>query len=141
MSVLRTEPLSNWAVVGGRARLAAGSVTHVLPSRVIEIVEYIDTKGKNPFRRWVSGLDAGARARVLAAVLRMEGGNFSVAKGIGSGVSELRLDFGPGYRIYFGRDGERLVILLGGGSKKRQQTDIEEAHACWAAYKRRKREE
>ncbi len=108
---------------------------------MIEIVEYIDAGGKNPFGRWVSGLDAGVKARVLAAVLRMEGGNFSAAKGIGSGVSELRLDFGPGYRIYFGRDGERLVILLGAGSKKRQQADIEEAQACWVAYKRRKREE
>jgi putative addiction module killer protein len=71
----------------------------------------------------------------------MENGNFSGAKAVGSGVHELRLDFGPGYRVYFGRDGERIVILLGGGSKQRQQTDIAAAQALWAEYKRRKRTE
>jgi len=60
---------------------------------------------------------------------------------VGVGVSELRLDFGAGYRVYFGKDGKRLVILLAGGSKKRQQADIEAAHTLWAEYKRRKREE
>jgi putative addiction module killer protein len=60
---------------------------------------------------------------------------------VGAGVSELRLVFGPGYRVYFGRDGERLVILLAGGTKKRQQADIEEAQSLWAEYKRRKRDE
>jgi putative addiction module killer protein len=77
---------------------------------------------------------------VIAAVLRMESGNFSAAKSAGAGVSELRLDFGPGYRVYFGKDGEQLVILLAGGSKKRQQADIETAQALWAEYKIRKRE-
>jgi putative addiction module killer protein len=71
----------------------------------------------------------------------MEHGNFSAAKAVGSGVSEVRLDFGPGYRVYFGKDGERLVILLGGGTKRRQQADIDEAHTLWAEYKNRKREE
>ena len=71
----------------------------------------------------------------------MGNGNFSAAKSAGSGVSELRLDFGPGYRVYFGKDGERLVILLGGGTKKRQQADIDKAHVLWADYKKRKREE
>jgi len=70
----------------------------------------------------------------------MESGNLSGAKSVGAGVAEIRLDFGPGFRIYFGRDGESLVVLLGGGSKKRQQTDIEEAQALWAEYKKRKRE-
>ena len=73
-------------------------------------------------------------------MLRVENGNFSTAKGVGSGVFELRLDFGPGYRVYFGKDGEQLVILLGGGSKRRQQADILAAHALWAEYKKRKRE-
>jgi putative addiction module killer protein len=72
---------------------------------------------------------------------RLERGNTSAAKGVGAGVFELRLDFGPGYRIYFGKDGEQLVILLVGGSKKRQQADIERAHALWQEYKTRKREE
>ncbi len=65
----------------------------------------------------------------------MEAGNFSAAKGIGSGLFALRLDFGPGYRVYFGKDGERLVILLAGGSKRRQQQDIQKARALWSEYK------
>jgi putative addiction module killer protein len=65
-------------------------------------------------------------------------GNFSNVKAVGSGVFEYRIDFGPGYRVYFGKDGERLVILLGGGTKKRQQQDITAATANWLDYKRRK---
>jgi putative addiction module killer protein len=71
----------------------------------------------------------------------LEHGNFSNAKAVGLGVSELRLDFGPGYRIYFGKDGEHLVILLAGGTKRRQQADIDLAQAYWVEYKKRKREE
>ena len=104
-----------------------------------ELREYLDDKGRNRYRDWLVTLDATARARVIAAVLRMESGNFSGAKSIGSSVYELRLDFGPGYRVYFGSDGEQVVILLIGGSKKRQQMDINIAHALWADYKRRKR--
>jgi len=65
----------------------------------------------------------------------VEQGNFASSKSVGAGVSELRLDFGPGYRIYFGREGERLVILLGGGTKSRQQADIKNAQALWQEYK------
>jgi putative addiction module killer protein len=108
---------------------------------MIEVREYVDAKGRSPYRDWLIKLDAATIARVIAAVLRMEGGNFSNAKTVGVGVSELRLDFGAGYRVYFGKDGKRLVILLAGGSKKRQQADIEAAHTLWAEYKRRKREE
>jgi putative addiction module killer protein len=60
---------------------------------------------------------------------------------VGGGIAELRLDFGPGYRIYYGRDGETLVVLLGGGTKRRQQEDIKTAQALWLEYKKRKREE
>jgi putative addiction module killer protein len=76
---------------------------------------------------------------VTIALTRMEQGNFSNAKSVGAGVYECRIDFGPGYRVYFGKDGDRLVILIGGGTKKRQQKDIAAAQECWAAYKRRKR--
>jgi len=69
--------------------------------------------------------------------VRMEQGSFSDVKPVGRGVSEYRLDFGPGYRIYFGRDGDQLVILLGGGTKKRQSRDIDAAKNHWAAYKSR----
>ena len=70
---------------------------------------------------------------------RIEQGNLSNVKGVGQGVLEYRLDFGPGYRVYFGRDGEVLVILLAGGTKKRQQRDIEAAQARWVDYKQRKK--
>ena len=86
-------------------------------------------------------MNAVAAARVVAALVRMEQGNFSNTKGIGGGVLECRIDFGPGYRIYFGRDGDSIVILLGGGTKKRQQKDIEAARTLWKEYKRRKRQE
>jgi len=76
-------------------------------------------------------LEAVARAKVTRAIARMEQGNFSSVKTVGRGVLEYRIDFGPGYRVYFGRDGETLVILLTGGTKKRQQRDIDAAHACW----------
>src|SRR5271170_7939462 len=116
-------------------------VTIVLLLWVIELLEYVNVKGVSPFAEWREQLDATTRARVTTAVLRLESCNFSTAKGVGSAVYELRMDFGPGYRVYFGKDGETLVVLLGGGTKKRQQADIEAAQALWQEYKRRKREE
>ena len=71
----------------------------------------------------------------------MEQGNFSNVKGVGAGVYEYRIDFGPGYRVYFGKDGDYLVILLAGGTKKRQHADIAAAKEYWRDYKRRKRQE
>lgn len=103
------------------------------------VVEYEDEDGKSPFGAWFSSLNVPAALKVRTATIRMEHGNFSDVKPVGQGVSECRLDFGPGYRIYFGRDGDRLVILLGGGTKKRQSRDINAAKNHWAAYKRRKR--
>jgi putative addiction module killer protein len=108
---------------------------------VIEIRQYIDRSGRNPFDRWFLKLDDDTQARITVSLDRLERGNFSAAKGVGAGVFELRLDFGPGYRVYFGKDGERIVILLGGGTKKRQQTDIDAACALWKEFKERKREE
>ncbi len=108
---------------------------------MIEIREYIDTLGRSPFARWFDGLNAHAAAKVATALARMEQGNLSNAKRVGAGVSEYRIDFGPGYRVYFGKDGDTLIILLGGGTKKRQQRDIEAARDLWREYKRRKRQE
>jgi putative addiction module killer protein len=116
-------------------------VTQELPYGVIEVREYVDFQGTSPYGNWLKSLDVGPRARVITAILRVERGNFADAKSVGAGVSELRLDFGPGDRVYFGRDGEKLVILLGGGSKRKQQTDIQRAQAYWAEYMRRKRVE
>ena len=108
---------------------------------MVELRGYIDEKGKRRFADWLEELDAAAAAKVAIALTRMEQGNFSNAKGVGAGVHEYKIDFGPGYRIYFGKDGDRLVILVGGGTKKRQQQDIAAAQECWAAYKRRKKRE
>jgi putative addiction module killer protein len=107
---------------------------------LIEVRQYIDRLGRNPFERWLDGLDDYTQARITVALARVESGNFSAAKGVGAGVFELRLDFGPGYRVYFGKDGDTLVILLGGGTKKRQQADIAATQAMWQEYKKRKRE-
>jgi len=112
----------------------------VLPSSwTIELRGYIDESGNKRFAQWLERLDAAAAAKVTIALARMEPGNHSNVKGVGPGVFEYKIDFGPGYRIYFGKDGDRLVILLGGGTKKRQEQDIAEAQECWAAYKRRKK--
>jgi putative addiction module killer protein len=69
----------------------------------------------------------------------MEQGNFSNVKSVGEGVLDYKIDFGPGYRVYFGRDGDTIVILLTGGTKKRQQRDIAAAHGYWQDYKKGKR--
>ena len=82
----------------------------------------------------------GAAAKVTTALARLEGGNTSNVKSLGSGVHEYKIDFGPGYRVYFAYDGKTLVILLAGGTKKRQQTDIDAAKDRWQDYKQRKKE-
>src|ERR1700682_6654232 len=104
-----------------------------------EIRYYVAAGGQEPFAEWFAELEAVARAKVARAIARMEQGNFSNAKGVGEGVLEYRIDFGPGYRVYFGRDGDTLVILLTGGTKKRQERDIDAAHAYWRDYKLGKR--
>ena len=105
---------------------------------MIDVREYNDRDGASPYADWFNRLNAQAAAKVTTALTRLGQGNFSNVKGVGSGVFESRIDFGPGYRVYFGKDGERLVILLGGGTKKRQQQDIETAIDRWQDYKRRK---
>jgi putative addiction module killer protein len=104
---------------------------------VIEVRHYIGATGRSPFADWLDDLEDGAAARVVTALYRLEQGNFSNVKSVGAGVLEYRINLGPGYRIYFGRDGETVVILLGGGTKKRQDRDINQAIACWADYRKR----
>jgi putative addiction module killer protein len=104
-----------------------------------ELKEYLDAKGRSPFKAWFDRLDTQAAAKVTVAVVRLQQGNVSNTKSVGGGVLEYRIDFGPGYRIYFGRDGDEIIILLGGGTKKRQQTDIERAKEHWRDYKTRKK--
>jgi putative addiction module killer protein len=107
---------------------------------MVDVREYLDPRGQSSYTDWFEPLDAPAAAKVTAALVRLQHGNFSNVKGVGSGVFEYRIDFGPGYRVYFGKDGDALVILLGGGTKKHQQRDIESAKTLWEAYKRRKKE-
>jgi len=106
---------------------------------VLEIRYYLARDGRSPFEGWFASLDPTARAKVTVAIARLEQGNLSNANGVGEGVLEYRINFGPGYRVYFGRDGEMLVILLTGGTKKRQQRDIVAAIEMWAEYRQRKR--
>ncbi len=106
---------------------------------MIEVREYVDTESRSPYARWFDGLNARAAAKVATALVRMEQGNLANVKRVGAGVSEYRIDFGPGYRVYFSKDGDTLIILLGGGTKKRQQRDIEAARDLWREYKQRKR--
>ena len=100
---------------------------------MIEVREYLDAEGKSPYAKWFDRLNVAAAVKVTTAVHRMEQGNFSNVKGVGTGVYEFRIDFGPGYRIYFGKDGDRLVILLAGGTKKRQDADIAAAKGLTGA--------
>lgn len=104
----------------------------------IRVTEYLNPSGRSPFRKWFDELDPTAAAKVSTALYRLGQGNFSNVKGVGSGVFEYRIDFGPGYRIYFGKDGAMDVILLGGSTKKRQSVAISSAADAWTDYKRRK---
>jgi putative addiction module killer protein len=108
---------------------------------VLDVREYIDTAGRSPFTKWLRALNVQAAAKVATALERIADGNLSNVKTVGNGVLEYKVDFGPGYHIYFGRDGDRLVILLAGGMKKRQQEDIRQAKANWVDYRNRKTQE
>lgn len=104
----------------------------------MRILQYLASTGENPFSEWFDGLDAQAAAKVTIALARMEQGNLSNSKAVGGGVFEYRIDFGPGYRLYSGRDGEAIMVLLAGGTKKRQSSDIAIALARWSDYRRRR---
>jgi putative addiction module killer protein len=108
---------------------------------MILVREYVDERGRSPYAVWFDSLDQSAAVKVTVAVERIAQGHTSAIKPVGEGVSEYKIDFGPGYRIYFGKDGDRLVILLGGETKKRQQSDISAAKAIWKMYKQRKKQE
>lgn len=107
---------------------------------MIEIRRYQRADGTVPLTDWLAGLrDARARAKLEIRFLRVASGNFGDAKAVGEGVVELREGIGPGYRVYLGRHGTTLVLLLGGGDKRSQQSDIEQAKADWADWKWRNR--
>ena len=99
------------------------------------VIVYADEKGKEPFTDWLYGLrDIMGRKRILARIARLGQGNFGDCEPVGEGVSELRLFFGPGYRVYFGEDENSIVVLLCGGDKGSQNQDTRGAKACWKEY-------
>lgn len=102
------------------------------------VEEYICEDGSCPFRGWFDDLDVQAAAKVATAIVRLELGNLSNVKWIGGGLGEYRIDWGPGYRLYIAQDGDELIILFVGGTKKRQQADINQAKTLLAEYKGRK---
>lgn len=107
---------------------------------MIRLKEYLDLSGRSPFGDWLDRLDPRAAAIVVTAVGRLADGNTSRVELIGEGAAEIKIDRGPGYRVYFGWDGRDLVIFLGGGTKHRQSRDIAAALAHWRDYKARKQD-
>lgn len=101
------------------------------------VQEYVRKDGSSPFRSWFDDLDSQASAKVATAIVRLELGNLSNVKWFG-GLGEYRIDWGPGYRLYLARDGDELIILFVGGTKKRQQYDIDQAGVLLGEYKARK---
>ncbi len=100
-----------------------------------EVIIYADENGVEPFTDWLNGLrDPRTRRRILQRITRVQSGNYGDYKPLQEGVLELRLDFGPGYRIYFGEHGKTLVVLLSGGDKSTQNKDIETAKIYWKEY-------
>jgi len=104
----------------------------------VRVVEYVRADGTVPYRRWFDSLDAQVAAKVAVASVRLSMGNASNVKWF-EGIGEYRIDWGPGYRVYLAKDGEALILLLGGGTKKKQKADIERAKELHAEYKTRKK--
>jgi putative addiction module killer protein len=109
-----------------------------MPVKLV-IREYLSADGRSFFRDWIDGLDISVRARIQARVLRFEMGNLGDHKSVGRGVWEARLAFGPGYRIYFGKEGAAVILLLLGGDKSSQASDIREPRHLWQDYLRTRR--
>ena len=107
---------------------------------MIEVLHYVSEDGVDHFDRWFRNQTSDARARIQTRIDRVELGNFGDHKSVGEGDCELRINFGPSYRVYDGRDGDKFVIPLVGGTKKRQARDIETARHYWGAYKQEKRD-
>jgi putative addiction module killer protein len=105
---------------------------------VFDLLDYQTADGRDPFQEWLAKLtDRQARAKVAVRVQRMAAGNFGDHKPLSDGVWELRIDHGPGYRVYYAQAGRRVLLLLIGGDKRRQQADIETAVRYWQDWQRR----
>jgi len=100
-----------------------------------QIIVYVDNNGREPFTEWINNLrDSAGRKRILARLFRLEQGNYGDCKPVGEGVSEFRMFFGPGYRVYFGEDESSIIVLLCGGDKSSQKDDIQQAKIYWKEY-------
>jgi putative addiction module killer protein len=107
---------------------------------IVEVRRYQTAEGKVPLSDWMDGIhDHRARDRIVTRMDRLSAGLFGDWRRVGDGVCQLRIDYGPGYRVYFGQDGDLLILLLCGGDKRTQTKDIEKAHGYWKDYKARKR--
>jgi putative addiction module killer protein len=111
----------------------------MLPLFDMKIKEYIKADGSNPYKKWFNKLNFQAAAKITVAIAKLELGNTSSVKWF-AGIGEYRIDWGPGYRIYLVQDGRDLIVLFGGGTKQKQQSDINEAKRLLNEYKRRKLE-
>jgi putative addiction module killer protein len=108
--------------------------------KLIKLRRYVTPDGKDVFGEWLAGLkDARAQAKIVIRLDRVVLGNFADCKAIRGGLCELRIDWGPGYRVYYATIGKSRILLLGGGDKRRQSSDIEKALAHLADYKARTR--
>src|SRR5437762_6667976 len=104
----------------------------------LTVLEYLTADGLNPFRSWLQQLDVSIRQRIQARMFRFQLGNLGDHKSVGGGVWEARLDFGPGYRVYFGKDGAAVILLLAGGDKASQSKDIAAAKHYWKDFREAK---
>lgn len=135
-SALRT-PIENGAEAAYPKRdlnITVSRPQDALEARPRILRDYLSKNGRSPFREWLDKYEhQKAWGVILARLKRVENGNFGDCRPVGEGVSELKIDFGPGYRVYFGQDGEE-VILLCGGTKKSQAADITAANGYWRDY-------
>ncbi len=106
-----------------------------MPEPVFKVLKLIDANDNCPFDQWIDGVrNKNDKARIRFRIDRLTRGNFGDHKGVGDGVSELRLFFGPGYRVYYGLVGTLVVVLLGGSDKKDQSQEIKSAKQLWASF-------
>lgn len=115
--------------------LMKGNKTVTYATTPMQVIVYARENGKEPFTEWLYGLrDSVGRRRILARVSRLQQGNYGDCESVGEGVYELRLFFGPGYRVYFGEQENHIMVLLCGGDKGSQGKDIDQAKAYWTEY-------
>lgn len=104
------------------------------PVKSKEVIIFADNAGNSPFTEWLDDLDSSTRARIEQRILRVSLGNYGDHKVLQDGINELRFTFGAGYRVYFGEDGDTVVVLISGGDKSTQKKDIKKAIEYWKEY-------